>query len=676
MASNTISILIKAKDEASRTIGDVNKQLDKASDSADKSGSAFSGARGNLAAFAAAAGAAVMAAGGFAIKAGADYERSLNVFQSVSGASADQMKRVADTARALGKDMTLPGVSAKDAALAMVELAKAGLNVNDTLGASKGVLALAKAGNLDTAQAAEIAASALNAFNLKGTEATRVADLLAAAANASSADVTDMAYAMQMSSASAAAVKVPVQDLTTAIAQMANNGIKGSDAGTSLKTMFNALTPTTTKAKEAMKRLSLDFYDAKGNFVGMREVVRQLEAGTKGLTDEQKSQAIETIFGSDAMRAANVLLKEGVAGYDKMSGAVQKQGAAAELAAAQNAGFWGAWDALKSNIETAAIDLSTRILPGVTGALIGMGQTVSDISPLFFTWLDSTIPKLQQLGREIWDYLGPKLAALGAAIRDELIPILSDLWHNVLEPLIPVIGDTLVAAFGLVVDIITGTIEALGFVYQKVLDGDPVWTGLITTLGLVAGALAMSAAFNAFNGGMAFIQTVTIPAVAARFAALAGLIASPILMPALVIAAALASLYQVVKAVDAVKGAVDALNNAAASKAAAIESENDAIRRIQASNQPAEWKARKINEIRSASTRAMGGPVASGTTYLVGERGPEYFTPSTSGRITPGGGGGTTVNINGTINISTPEAADAFWNRIDKTQRLAAVGMA
>lgn len=138
----------------------------------------------------------------------------------------------------------------------MVELGKSGLSVNDTIATSKGVLSLVKAGQMETAQAAEIAANALNAFGYKGTEGSRVADILAAAANASSADVTDFAYSLQMSSAGAAAVKVPIDNPVASIGLMATNGIKGSDAGTSLKTMFmNLIRQTDRFVRETEPRL-------------------------------------------------------------------------------------------------------------------------------------------------------------------------------------------------------------------------------------------------------------------------------------------------------------------------------------------------------------------------------------------------------------------------------------
>lgn len=673
MASNTISILVTAKDNASQVLRGVSNELDNGSGHASR----FGGALKSMAATATVAFAAAAAgAGVFAIKSAADYEQSLNVFRSVSGATAAQMRDVAATAKQLGNDITLPGISAKDAALAMVELAKAGLSVNDTLAASKGVLSLAKAGQLETAQAAEITANALNAFSLKGTEASRVADLLAAAANASSADVTDMAYALQMSSAGAAAVKVPVEDLTTAIAQMANNGIKGSDAGTSLKSMFMNLIPTTTRAKDSMRQLNLDFYDAKGNFVGMRELVKQLQAGTKDLTDEQKAQHIENIFGADSMRAANILMKEGVDGYDKLRGAVTKVGAAQAMAAAQNAGFKGSLDALKSSVETLAIDIGLKMLPSLTAGLTALGGGINALSGPFLAWIDQSIASLGALGVQVWDYLGPKVRALITTIQTELVPAFTRVWEAI-QPLLPVLGVIFVGAVGAVIDIIhTATILFSGFI-NELMNGNPVLWLLIGTFGALKAAMMLQAAFSALSAGFSLLTTMTIPSLMARVAALNLLISTPMVMPALAIAAALASLYQVVQAVMSVKGAIDALNSAASAKAAAEVSNADAIARIRASNQSEAWKSKKISEI-SSGGRAMGGPVAQGRSYIVGENGPELFTPASGGSISSNGSsaGSVIVNITGPVSFQNRSDIDYFAERINKTQRLARLGMA
>jgi TP901 family phage tail tape measure protein len=148
------------------------------------------------------------------------------------------------------------------------------------------VLSLAKAGNLDVADAASIAAKALNAFGLAGSEAVRVADLLAAAANASSADVADISLGLAQVGAGAKQMGVGLQDTIAALALFTNAGIRGQDAGTSLKQMFIQLASPTKQASELMKSLGLNFFDAAGNFVGLEKASGLLQTKLKGLTQE------------------------------------------------------------------------------------------------------------------------------------------------------------------------------------------------------------------------------------------------------------------------------------------------------------------------------------------------------------------------------------------------------
>lgn len=311
-----------------------------------------------------------------------DYQSALNLMQAVSGATAEQMARVADTAKALGADMSLPATSAADAATAMVELAKAGLSVEQAMAAAKGVLQLSAAGNLSNAAAAEIAANALNAFSLSGERATDVANLLAAAANASSAEVTDVAAAMRMASAVFASAGVPIESLVAAIGQMANAGIKGSDAGTSLKQMLLSLQAPSDKAKNLMAELGITIYDAQGVMLPFAQIIEQFSTKLGALSQEERNAALATIFGSDAVRAANIVLMQGVDAHNQMLEAVTRQGAAAELAGARMKGLAGALQGLQSQLETVLLEVAEPFLNMIEAWVRGLAELVPKLSEL------------------------------------------------------------------------------------------------------------------------------------------------------------------------------------------------------------------------------------------------------------------------------------------------------
>jgi TP901 family phage tail tape measure protein len=220
--------------------------------------------------------AGVTVAAGLAAKStldiGINYQNSLNTLQAVSGATVAQMSAVSATAKKLGADTSLTATSAADAATAMTELAKGGLSVDAAMTAAKGTLQLAAAAGVDAAEAASIQSSALNAYGLAAGDAGRVADVLANAANAASGEITDFAWALQAGGAVAHATGISLEDTAAALGLLANNGIKGSDAGTLLKSALLALQSPSDPARKAMENLGVAAYDASGNFVGLSSI--------------------------------------------------------------------------------------------------------------------------------------------------------------------------------------------------------------------------------------------------------------------------------------------------------------------------------------------------------------------------------------------------------------------
>jgi TP901 family phage tail tape measure protein len=344
-----------------------------------------------------------------------NYESSMNMFQAVTGASADEMARAGTLAKDLGADLSLPATSAASAGDAMTALAQAGLSVNDAMAAAKGTLQLAAAGNISEAEAAQLAAAALNQFHLQGSEAIRVADLLAASVAASGSSVEQTGQAVQQAGASFAAAHVPIEDFVTLINEMSKAGIKGSDAGTSLKTMLMRLQAPTKDAAAEMQALGIHIYDAQGAMLPMREIIGQFTHALSGLTQQQRDQAVVAIFGADAQRAANIVLAAGVEAYDKMHAAVTRQNAAAELAAARMKGLNGAVEGLKSQLETLALEGLEPLLPLMTGAVTAAASFASSMSGKVSPAIKMAIDLLTTAAGIIQHYGIPALSGLTTA---------------------------------------------------------------------------------------------------------------------------------------------------------------------------------------------------------------------------------------------------------------------
>jgi TP901 family phage tail tape measure protein len=339
------------------------------------------------------AGAAVAAGFFVAIKKAADFEETLSGIKAVSGATTSQMEDMRKKALQLGADTAF---SASDAASAMEELSKAGLGVDDILnGAADATVNLAAAGGIDLPQAATIAANAMNQFNLSAQDLPHVADLIAGAANASAIDVSDFGASMQQAGATANLVGLSFDDLALAITAMGNAGIKGSDAGTSLKTFMANLQPDTEKTKKLFDDLGLSqdklitqanplgnaFFDSTGKIKSMAEISGILNGALDGMSEAQKSATLQTLFGSDAIRAAAVIADTGADGFNNLSASMAGI-TAADVARTRMDNLNGSIEQFKGSLETVAITVGSMFTPALKDAVDAATNLVNKFGEL------------------------------------------------------------------------------------------------------------------------------------------------------------------------------------------------------------------------------------------------------------------------------------------------------
>ena len=262
------------------------------------------------------------------IKTPMDFDAQLSAIKALipkegtNGQTRDEiMSQIRARAMQLGQDTVFGNT---EVARGMTELVKAGVQLKDVLGdASEAALNLATAGSLDLAEAAETMSTAMNAF--KVNDATHAANILAGAANASATDVYELRYALAMCSSVASGAGVSFEDANTTLAVFAQNGLKGSDAGTSLKTMLSNLIPRTDTQVAAFSKLNLltekgtsAFFDQQGKVKSLAEIAGLLQDRLKGLTKEEQMSTLYDMFGSDAIRGGMILMREGAEGVTKM----------------------------------------------------------------------------------------------------------------------------------------------------------------------------------------------------------------------------------------------------------------------------------------------------------------------------------------------------------------------
>lgn len=338
------------------------------------------------------AGVTAAAAGGVVAiyKVGSAYQDSLNTFRAVTRATTGQMDLVRKKAKQLGADMSLPATSAADAADAMTELAKGGLGVAESMDASLGTLQLAAAAQVSGAQAAQIQAAALNQFRLSADQAGMVADVLANTANAASGEITDVANALSYVGPVANAFKISITDTATAIGLLANNGILSEKAGTAMRGMLTSLAKPTRKGAKGLAALNVEAFDAQGNFKGLRYVTDALAQAKGRLSVQEFNAAAAMAFGREPLAAINALAASGAGEWDKMNTAVGRGGGAADVAAAKMKGLHGAFQGLKSQLETVAIEMYERSSPAVEGFVRNLASKIPGAANRAMNFIEQT----------------------------------------------------------------------------------------------------------------------------------------------------------------------------------------------------------------------------------------------------------------------------------------------
>lgn len=290
-----------------------------------------------------------------------NFEQQMNRVKAISGATGGQFDQLKQRAVELGASSVF---SASEVAQAMENMASAGMNVNDIYSASAGVMDLAAVSGRDMGLAAEAVASAMNQFGIAGENATHVADVYAKAAADTNAETVDMAEAMKYAGPVMSSLNSSFEETAAAIGIMSNAGIKGSQAGTTLRTAMQRLAAPTDVASKLMQSLGISAYNSEGQMKPISELLPHLQERLSGLSEEQRNNALNTLFGKESLSGMLALLDSAGPKFDGVvSGLQNSNGAAKEMADTMNSGLSGSIENLKGKLETAAITVSERFAP-------------------------------------------------------------------------------------------------------------------------------------------------------------------------------------------------------------------------------------------------------------------------------------------------------------------------
>lgn len=353
--------------------------------------------------------AAVTGIGVASVKTAADFESGMSKVAAISGAAGDDLDALSKKAREMGAKTKF---SASEAASAMEYMAMAGWKTEDMLSGIEGVMNLAAASGEDLAATSDIVTDALTAFGLTAQDSGHFADVLAAASSNANTNVSMMGETFKYCAPIAGALGFSVEDTAEAIGLMANAGIKGSQAGTALRTIMNNLSGEVKICGENIGEVEIATTNADGSMRELSDILSDCRDAFAGLSESEKVAAAESLVGKNAMSGFLALMNAGEADINKLSGAIENcDGTAQKMADTMNDNLEGQLTILKSQMQELAISFGEILLPAIKN-IVGCIQKFVDVLNSLPDGVKETIVTIALIAAA----LGPVLIIVGKII--------------------------------------------------------------------------------------------------------------------------------------------------------------------------------------------------------------------------------------------------------------------
>ena len=361
----------KVKDTAKESADGAKKSWEESNQSTVASTeSATSKMTGLMKKSAAVIGVASVAAAKKTIDVGKSFEAGMSEVQAISGASGKDLEKLSAKAKQMGATTKF---SATESATALKYMAMAGWKTNQMVSGLSGVMNLAAASGEDLGTVSDIVTDSMTAFGLKAKDSGHFADVLAKASSSSNTNVAMMGETFKYVAPLAGSMKYSIEDTATAIGLMANAGIKGSQAGTELRSILTRLVKPPKDAAAALSALGISTTKADGSMKPMRQTMAELREKFSGLTDSQKSQYAAAIAGQEAMSGLLAIVNASDSDFNKLQKAIDNSsGAAKKQADIMNNNLQGALYDLGSAAEAVGIGIYEDIKTPLTKA-VGVG---------------------------------------------------------------------------------------------------------------------------------------------------------------------------------------------------------------------------------------------------------------------------------------------------------------
>lgn len=296
-----------------------------------------------------------------AVKTAADFEAAMSEVGAISGASAQDLATLTAKAKEMGATTSF---SASESAEAMKYMAMAGWKTADMTAGIAGIMNLAAAAGEDLGTTSDIVTDGLTAFGMSAKESGRFADVMAATSTNANTNVTMLGESFKYCAATAGAMGYNIEDISVALGVMANAGIKGSTAGTTLKNVIANMAKPTDAQAAVMQKLGISLTDSSGNMKSFAEVMNNLRTSFNGLSETEKASYATTLAGKESMSGLLTIVNASAADFDKLTEAINgSSGSAEAMAAKMLDNLKGQLTLLKSAAEGIAITIGDKLLP-------------------------------------------------------------------------------------------------------------------------------------------------------------------------------------------------------------------------------------------------------------------------------------------------------------------------
>lgn len=344
-----------------------------------------------------------------AAKVGGDFEAQMSRVKAISGATGDTFEQMKQQAIDLGAKTAF---SAKESAAGMENLASAGFSAQEIMKAMPGLLDLAAVSGGDVALASENTATALRGFGLEASEAGHVADVFARAAADTNAEVGDMGEALKYVAPVANSMGISLEETAAAIGIMSDAGIKGSQAGTTLRGALSRLARPTKAMQDTMDNLGVSFYDADGKMKPLKTQVELLKKAFEGLTPEQQQNALVTLYGQESLSGMMALIDKGPDSLGKLTKSLKdSDGAADNMARTMQDNMNSSIEQMFGAFESAAIVIQKILAPSIRK----VADAISGLVEKFVSAPESTQKLVVAIGL-IVAAIGPLIFMIGSVI--------------------------------------------------------------------------------------------------------------------------------------------------------------------------------------------------------------------------------------------------------------------